>query len=220
MTGTNSTRSYSDSFFDELNEGSNRSAEVIVPLVCELVKPRSVIDVGCGRGLWLRAFLQHGVTSILGLDGDYISREKLAIPAECFRAVNLAEPFQLDQRFDLAISLEVAEHLPARGAADFVKRITRTAPFILFSAAVPAQGGAHHLNEQWPWYWERLFRAQGFLQLDPIQRYIRDDPKVDWWYRQNVYLYAAEERVTMITDCVRNGSMPLSTRLNGFILTS
>jgi cyclopropane fatty-acyl-phospholipid synthase-like methyltransferase len=195
MTVGENLRTYSDAFFDRIDEGSFRSAEVIVPLVCELIRPRSVVDVGCGRGLWLRAFRQHGVASILGMDGDYVSREKLAIPAECFHPVNLAEPFALDQRFDLAISLEVAEHLPARGAAHFVHNITRTAPFILFSAAIPAQGGSHHVNEEWPWYWERLFKAERFVRLDPIQRHIRDDPRVDWWYRQNLYLYAAEERV-------------------------
>lgn len=193
-------RPYSDSFFDTIDDGSLRSAEVIVPLVCELIRPRSVVDVGCGRGLWLRAFRQHGVESILGLDGDYVGREKLAIPAECFRAVNLAEPFALDRRFDLAISLEVAEHLPARGAADFVKNIARAAPIVLFSAATPAQGGTHHINEQWPWYWERLFKEEGFLRLDPIQRHIRDDRRVEWWYRQNIHMYAAEERVANVPE--------------------
>jgi len=195
MTIVKDQRTYSDTFYDDIDRGSFRSAEIVVPMVCELIRPRSVVDVGCGRGLWLRAFRQQGVESILGLDGDYVSREKLAIPAECFRSVNLAKPFAVEQRFDLAISLEVAEHLPPRGAAQFVSDVTRLAPFVLFSAAIPAQGGTHHINEEMPWYWERLFEARGFLRLDPIQRNIRDDRRVEWWYRQNLYLYVAAERV-------------------------
>src|SRR5947208_726543 len=107
---------YSNSFFDQIDQWALSSAQVIVPLVWEVIRPQSVVDVGCGRGLWLNTFGQQGVEAILGLDGDYVSREKLTIPVEYFRAMNLDEPFELDRYFDLAISLEVAEHLPARSA--------------------------------------------------------------------------------------------------------
>jgi SAM-dependent methyltransferase len=195
MTDTQTPNGYTDNFFELKQEGSRRSARVIAPLVLDLIKVTSVVDVGCGQGLWLSAFQDLGIEAILGLDGEYVNREKLAIPVECFRPSNLEAPFELDRRFDLAVSLEVGEHLPARSAAQFVKDIARTAPFVLFSTAIPAQGGMRHVNEQWPSYWEQLFGAEGFLRLDPIQRLIRDDLRVEWWYRQNVYLYAAKERV-------------------------
>ena len=188
-------RPYSDAFFDGIDEGSSRSAEVIVPLVCELVRPRSVVDVGCGRGVWLRAFSQNGVESILGLDGDYVSSEKLAIPDECFRAQNLAHRIRLDRRFDLAVNLEVAEHLPESRAAGLVEELTHLASIVLFSAAIPGQTGTDHINEQWPWYWQALFSERGFRLLDPIRPRIRHDKRVKWWYRQNLLIYASDEAI-------------------------
>lgn len=186
---------YSDSFFDGIDEGCFRSAEVIVPLVYELVRPRSVVDVGCGRGLWLRAFRQNGVESILGIDGDYVSRDKLAIPAECFRAVNLAERIKLNEHFDLAVSLEVAEHLPKSRATPLVQELTDLASVVVFSAAIPAQRGTNHINEQWPWYWQALFSERGFRLLDPIRPRVRHDKRVQWWYRQNLVIYASDEAI-------------------------
>ena len=63
---------------------------------------------------------------------------------------DLAQPLQIDRRFDLALSLEVAEHLPPECGSEFVQTLTDLSSVILFSAAIPFQGGTDHLNEQWP----------------------------------------------------------------------
>jgi 2-polyprenyl-3-methyl-5-hydroxy-6-metoxy-1,4-benzoquinol methylase len=106
-----------------------------------------VVDLGCGHGIWLETFTRHGVEDFIGVDGEWVPPEKLHFPPERFVAHRLDKPLQLGRRFDLAVSLEVAEHLPARGARQFVKNIADLAPCVLFSAAVPYQRGTDHVNE-------------------------------------------------------------------------
>lgn len=168
------------------------STEVIVPLVLELFPVRSVIDFGCGHGAWLRVFQRHGVASILGVDGRWIDENQLLIPRDCFVRHDLREPFFVGRRFELAVALEVAEHLPAPSAAAFVRSITLASPAVLFSAAIPGQCGTGHVNEQWPDYWANLFRNFGYVRLDPFRRRLWMDPRVAWYYQQNLFLYVEE----------------------------
>lgn len=181
---------YSESFYADRLAGARSSASVIAPLVLQNVSVTSVVDVGCGLGTWLSAFAAHGVEDIFGLDGDYVVREQLEIPVEKFQAANLAQSIALGRRFDLAICLEVAEHLPDASASALVGSLTSMADVILFSAAPPGQGGTNHVNEQWPAYWAQLFDARGFQAFDVLRPIVWDDPSVDWWYAQNSVLYA------------------------------
>lgn len=184
---------YTASFYRQLHEGAVRSAEVIVPLVLELIPTRSVVDLGCGEGAWLATFRQKGVDDVLGIDGDYIDRTELRIPAQCFRTADLSMPLALDRTFDLAISLEVAEHLPPASASIFVESLTRLAPAVLFSAAIPFQGGTNHINEQWPEAWAELFLAHGYGVVDAIRKRVWHDQGVEWWYAQNTLLFVRRE---------------------------
>jgi SAM-dependent methyltransferase len=189
----NVAESYDGEFFGALSEGVLESARVVVPLVLNLVRPASVVDLGCGQGEWLRVFKDHGVPAVLGLDGDYVDRSKLLIDPAEFWAGDLSGPIRLEGRSDLAVCLEVAEHLPAPAGRALVAALADAAPLVLFSAAVPGQGGVHHLNEQWPDYWADLFAEHGLRRLDPIRRHIWQDQRVWWWYRQNLFLYARPE---------------------------
>ena len=152
---------YTDRFYEVDLAGSFRSAQRIVPLLRSLIDPRSVLDVGCGNGAFLKAFSLAGVADILGVDGDYVPRERLLIDMANFRPTDLAKPLALGRRFDLVMSLEVAEHLPAAAAPSFVRSLVEHGDVVFFSAAVPGQRGANHVNEQWPSYWAKLFAAHG-----------------------------------------------------------
>lgn len=170
---------------------------MIVPLVVRMLAPRSVVDVGCGLGTWLAVFAGNGVSDVVGVDGKYVDTDRLEIPPERFVAHDLATPLSVGRRFDLAVSLEVAEHLPADRAAVFVASLTGLAPFVLFSAAIPFQGGTNHVNEQWPGYWADLFEARGFAPVDCIRREVWSDERVEWWYAQNTLLFVNETRLGM-----------------------
>jgi hypothetical protein len=182
---------YSPAFFDREGTGMIASAEVIVPFVMKLVDPQSVLDVGCGRGAWLQVFERQGIRTIQGVDGPHVRRDQLLIRSELFIAMDLRNPTPIDGRFDLAVCLEVAEHLPASAAPQLVKMLATAAPVILFSAAIPGQGGTAHINEQWPWYWRQLFASHGYQLIDPIRPTILLDKRVAPWYRQNVVMYCS-----------------------------
>jgi hypothetical protein len=140
-------------------------------------------------GTWLDVFRAHGAVEVLGLEGEWVDPEDLVVPAGCFRHHDLTRPVALDRRFDLVISLEVAEHLPASAAETFVESLARLGPLVLFSAAVPFQGGLHHVNERWPEYWAELFDRRGYAVADPLRPRLWNDPQVLVWYAQNALLY-------------------------------
>jgi SAM-dependent methyltransferase len=164
----------------------------------ELLEPKSVVDVGCGHGIWLSVFKQLGVADVLGIDGEHVDRERLSIPLEQFVAADLTGPLTLGREFDLVMSLEVAEHLPQECAAQFVDSLVRLGPVVLFSAAIPNQGGHRHVNEQWPEYWRHLFAGRGYASLDGLRQRLWASDEVDWWYLQNMILYVDNRRVPQI----------------------
>jgi SAM-dependent methyltransferase len=190
------TARYDNEFFAYHEDAALASARTIVPILLRLIQPASVVDVGCGRGAWLRAFQEHGVSLVRGFDGRHVDRSKLLIDPDRFTAVDLAAPLNLEGPYELALCLEVAEHLPPKAGRRLVRALTAAAPLVLFSAAVPGQGGTSHVNEQWPWYWDELFLEHGFQRLDPVRRHVRQNQQVKWWYRQNLVLYANGSRVS------------------------
>jgi len=189
--GSQPPEQYDRRFFISLANGSRRSAEVIVPLVLARYPARNVVDVGCGTGGWLSVFAQHGVADIQGIDGDYVDRLQLEIPSERFAAADLSRPVKFNRKFDLAVCLEVGEHLPAIDAPTLVESLSRLSEVVLFSAAIPGQRGTHHVNEQWPEYWARLFERHGYQAIDCIRPLIWNHDEVNWWYAQNTILYAS-----------------------------
>lgn len=152
-----------------------------------------MVDVGCGVGTWLKAASELGVRDLAGLDGSYVDRALLQIPPDTFTAVDLTQPFSLGRSFDVALSLEVAEHLPEASAASFIESLTRLAPVVLFSAAIPKQMGEHHVNEQWQTWWVERFSRVGYTAVDAIRPRIWDDAQVEWWYAQNTLLMVRDD---------------------------
>lgn len=197
MTPPPAATPYDAGFYANLETGTRASAEVIVPLLLTLVPARSVVDVGCGLGIWLAAFAANGVTDFHGFDGPYVDPSSLHIPRERFTPVDLNQPLSVGRRYDLALSLEVAEHLqPGRGDGH-VDQLTRLAPVVLFSAAVPGQGGTGHVNEQWPEYWAERFAARNYRAVDAIRPQLaRSSARVDFWYTQNILVYVEASRLS------------------------
>jgi len=190
---------YNPQFYEAHQGGARQSARRIIPLVLNWVQASSVVDLGCGTGSWLAVVRDCGIDDIIGVDGDYVDQSQLEIPQATFLPRDLTSPLDLGRTFDLAISLEVAEHLPAECAATFVASLVKLAPIVLFSAAIPGQGGTHHVNEQWQNYWADLFHMHDYMAIDMIRPVIWNDCAIEWHYRQNALIYADREILCQYT---------------------
>jgi SAM-dependent methyltransferase len=184
---------YDQNFYDAGKgsiTNSQTSARSVVPLILQLIEPKSVIDVGCGLGTWLRAFKDIlPDIRVVGLDGEY-NKGRVLIDADEFIGCDLEEQLpSFPSKFDLAMSLEVAEHLSPQRAQSFVRDLTSLSSAVLFSAAWPGQGGTNHINEQWHDYWVKLFADVDFTPVDCIRPWILTNRTVSGHYRSNTLLF-------------------------------
>lgn len=188
-------KAYSPSYYARMRPNSARSAAIIVPLVIELLQPTSVIDLGCGDGTWLSNFIKHGILDALGVDGGGSQPGMLQIPAAYFHKHDLSQPLQLERTFDLAVCLEVAEHLAITSADHLIDQLTRLAPKVLFSAAIPFQGerGDYHINEQWQEWWAERFEQRGYTTFDVLRPRIWNNPEVAWYYAQDTLIFISND---------------------------
>jgi hypothetical protein len=218
---------YEDRYFDYVGRGARRSARNVIPFLRRHLHVSSVVDIGCGRGVWVDEWRRSGVEDALGVDGGYVSADRLVIPKERFAALNLSEPIRLGRRFDLVQSLEVAEHIPASKAEIFIDSLVAHSDVILFSAAVPGQGGEFHINEQPYEHWRWKFAARGFEIVDFLRPNIINIRAIEPWYRYNTFLYVHEKALDRIPPTVRRTQLrrdeliadvaPLSWRLRNLM---
>lgn len=187
---------YDKQFYDDIRESSRHAARTIVPMLLELTGPiGSVVDIGCGNGVWLSVFREHGASLTSGLDGNHVDRSTLEIAERDFTATDLSRPLPIAGRFDLAMTLEVVEHLPKERAESIVDDLIALAPVVLFSAAVPGQGGEGHINEEWQHVWAERFERRGYRTLDPLRSRLWRDPSISWWYQQNLLVFASASAI-------------------------
>ncbi|MGQ0843991.1 MAG: class I SAM-dependent methyltransferase [Sporichthyaceae bacterium] len=194
-------------------DGSHRSAERVLPLIFDLVAPANVVDVGCGSGAWLEVAQHLGATRVLGIDDESTMLESLRIAPELFEHRELARIGRFDERFDLAMCLEIAESLDPGDAWQLVESLCALSDVVLFSAAIPGQTGIDHRNEQWPPYWEAMFAANDFHMVDCLRIRLWDDPTIEPAYAQNSLLYVSRDRLAADAKLrearMENGLMPL-----------
>lgn len=183
-----------------MKETTKQSAEEIVPFLIKILKPKSIVDLGCGIGIWLREFEKQGVKDIFGIDGPWLKKEMLIIPKNKFINLDINKKISLNRKFDLAISLEVAEHLLPSSAKNIVSSLTELSDVVLFSAAVPFQGGVNHFNEQYQSYWAEKFKRRGYIPLDCIRRKFWNNKKILPHYLQNCFIYVKKSKIKNYGD--------------------
>ncbi|MGV8853347.1 MAG: class I SAM-dependent methyltransferase [Devosia sp.] len=179
---------YPADFYSDRRAHTAHAARRLLATLPAALPRRSIADIGCGTGTWLAAALDGGTQSGFGIEGDWVTPAMLDDPRIDFT------PHDLEQRFsgphvDLVLSLEVAEHLSPGRADSFVADLVALAPAVLFSAAIPGQGGVGHANEQWQSWWAARFADHGFSAHDIIRPAIWADEAIPAWYRQNTMLY-------------------------------
>jgi SAM-dependent methyltransferase len=170
------------------NAHSRAGAKAALPLILENRCPKSLLDVGCGIGTWVRAAIDYGIGDVYGLDGVDIPERELLFSKHLFQQQDFAQIWNLKRKFDIIICLEVGEHLFPGSAVTLVQTLVAHSEVIVFSAACPGQTGQHHVNCQWPEYWQQLFNAHGYVCEDSIRWKIWKLEAIEPWYRQNAFV--------------------------------
>lgn len=192
-TGDRQSAQYDQAFYQQHQPVTYASAKKLVPLVVNWLDAQSIVDVGCGQGHWLIAAAEVGISDLTGFDGPWVDPKAMTDCGIGFKNADLRQPLTLDRRYDLALCIEVAEHLPESRAKGIVAELCGAADAVLFSAAAPLQGGTGHVNEQRPSYWAALFAEHGFECFDVIRPRFWSDEQVGWWYRQNALMFATNQ---------------------------
>jgi hypothetical protein len=201
--------SYDTKFYLNQKDGSRRSAERVLPITFDALAPRSIVDVGCGVGTWLAVARSLGVSETRGYEGAWVQDQLLADPNLAVVTANLENPLPRDRTFDLAICLEVGEHLSEARADSLVDDLCFFSEQVLFGAATPGQVGVGHINLQWQSYWAQKFKERGFLPFDLVRPAVWGNAQVECWYQQNILLYSKnvsklpmEARPTKMLDLI------------------
>lgn len=188
---------YNREFYTLLKSKIN-SVSNMAKYIVDIVEPKSIVDLGCGSGEWLYNFKKHGVTEIVGYDGAYVDKDLLSIPPESFFEWDLTQKLEVERKYDMAMSLEVAEHIEEKYADIMVENLTNLSEVVLFSAAIPGQGGVMHVNEKWMSYWREKFKNYGYVFCDCLRDYAWDLSELDYYYKQNMAIYVKDTNTIMI----------------------
>jgi len=182
---------------------NTKSAEQVVPIILNKFSVNSVLDVGCGIATWLKVFKRHDI-EVIGVDKEVADKTPLFenIDKAEFIDLDISQPFNLKRKFDLLISLEVGEHIKAENAETYIKNLIDHSETIVFSAALPEQGGYLHINEQWLSYWIKIFEKYSFYCQDCIRPLIWNNVNVEWWYRQNIVVFSKKRANIIYSDII------------------
>lgn len=193
---------YSQTEHEIYSDDSYRSAKKILAYLLDLFKPNSYLELGAGFCHWSRVAMDYGIDDVLAVDGPWTNLSAIHIDRSKFFVQDMEQEFDLGRRFDMALTLEVGEHISESSADIFVRTLTRHSDLIVFGAAIPLQGGFRHINEQWQSYWLSRFRSHGFRAYDIIRPRFWDDREIPYYYRQNPFLFIKSGRreLTTIAD--------------------
>lgn len=176
---------------DKTRERRLRNGVYLAECLLEVFSPKSVVDVGCGVGFLLKAFEDRG-SRVTGVDNQWVNNLETAIPLGKYILADLNEPLSLGGHYDLVISLECAEHLRPERGPGFVDDLCNLGDVVMFSAAIPYQGGSGHINARWQEYWANLFFERGYLCYDFVRRKLAGNGDVFPWFRQNTLVFVKD----------------------------
>lgn len=188
-----------------------QSPKQIVPTLINLFHPKSVADIGCGLGTFLHEFKNNGIDDYIGIDGPWVNKEKLSkyIGLDHFKIMNFEQNISLNKRYDLALCFEVIEHIKEKYADRMVQNLIDISDIVVFSAAIPFQGGQNHVNEQWLDYWQKKFEKKNYSLLDVIRPLIWNKPEIFYWYKQNIVVFINNDRNDIIESLGNEVGSPI-----------
>lgn len=164
---------YRGSFFSKRHKLAWR-----VPIVCDAIeavfKPATIVDVGCATGDFVKGFQDRGLMA-LGIEGSKNCAPFLEAPQSTVLIMDLRRQFtKLDLGpFDVALCLEVAEHIEEEFVEEFLDNLCALSKTIVMSYAPPGAGGHHHVNCQHAPYWLMKMAQRGFKNCPEVVEEIR-----------------------------------------------
>lgn len=184
---------YDEKYYKKHQDGSYQSAQIILKFIQKITNFQTLIDYGCGMGTWGSAAKALGVSRYVGIDQNSYDPTYMLIGPSDYMQQDLQEPIDIASKFDLAICVEVAEHIPKDKSDILLNNVCQNSEVVLFSAALPRQGGTGHINEQPCSYWIQKFRTRGYLPVDCIRPFFWNEEQIEIWYRNNCILYLTSE---------------------------
>jgi hypothetical protein len=161
-------------------------------------QPKQIIDFGCGTGALAKAFACLGV-QVQAIDGysepDFSTHDNIRFTKLDLNDIDAVHEFlkQFDAKFDLAISIEVAEHLNPAVSSSFIEWMTSVADVIVFSAAVPSQDGDGHINCRSRSDWYQFIKKYDFTIADTLRQHFISNPNLGLWHKFNVVDYVQKD---------------------------
>lgn len=185
---------YNQKFFQNTIKLEAESAAQFVDIILEYYAPVSVVDIGCGAGLYLQELQRRGVRDILGVDGSPAAAAEFLLEKDKLIIFDLAKKYQFAKKYDLSLCLEVAEHLPETEADTLVETIIDASDQVIFTAAIPGQGprSIGHINEQPHSYWIEKFQQRNFHYLKSQTEEMKKKMEaqgVVWWLVNNLMVF-------------------------------
>ncbi len=183
---------YDEKFYNNADKIIAPSVQSVVTILIKYFNPKSVIDIGCGNGLYLAKFAEAG-KEILGFDGSPAA-VKISSVADKIKLFNLTKSLRLNRHFDLCLCIELAEHLPLVAADTLVNSLTSLSNNIVFTAATPGQGprSIGHINEQPHQFWIKKFEVDSFIYNKELTHIIKremEQARVVWWLSKNLMIF-------------------------------
>lgn len=191
ITGREKELIYNRSFFDKNLEWNIPIAADVVNILMRFFNPKSVVDVGCGNAEFLSQFQKKGV-EIYGYEGSQYAIDSALVDKRFIQQFDLRELIPVRRKYDLALCLEVAEHIENKFSNRLVENLTSLSDTVVFTAAPPGQGGHFHINEQPKEFWINLFKKNGYRYDSSLSFQIQaefKEKKVINWYSDNLTVF-------------------------------
>jgi 2-polyprenyl-3-methyl-5-hydroxy-6-metoxy-1,4-benzoquinol methylase len=184
---------YNDTFYDNKNQEEvlGKTPELIAEYIVSNFHPASVVDFGCGTGIYLQAFFRRGI-EVQGIDASPSAKKNFKLSKDRIMISDITRLLDLAQKYSCAICFEVAEHIPKGLSENLVLNLCHSSDLIIFSAAPKGQGGIGHINERPADFWINSFERHGFNHLKKetaeFKKYLNDNQAI-FWLKNNILIF-------------------------------
>jgi SAM-dependent methyltransferase len=188
---------YDDDFYRGNQDEGLKLAEWFVPLLRDTFQFQSLLDVGCGTGHYLLACQKSGVADVFGIEGSPHAFKHLLVANSLVVKHDLRQPYTFNRRWDVVLSIEVAEHIDDVDTGNYVKILCDGGDIVIITAAPLGQGGTRHINEHSREWWTEKFAVAGYgYDKESTEKLIQGSRKakaankhVTSWFEPNIMVF-------------------------------